>query len=81
MTRYMSARFQYDLLGPLKARGRSWERSGRKPDLKELGDDDKGVHPCVLLLCVGMLLAVLLAAARELVAVVTSAPSAHGDEL
>ena len=46
----MSARFNYDLLGPLKARGRSWEVSGRKKNLDELNDDGD-VHPCVFLLC------------------------------
>ena len=76
----MSARFGYDLLGPLKARGRSWERSGRKKNLDEL-EDDGDVHPCVFVLCAALMLAVVLAAIREVASIVTRQPDSPSDEL
>jgi hypothetical protein len=76
----MSARFGHDLLGPLKARGRSWEVSGRKKNLAEL-DDDGDVHPCVFLLCAALMLATVLAAIREVASIVGRQPPLRSDEL
>jgi hypothetical protein len=77
----MSARFNHDLLGPLKARGRSWEESGRKKNLDEL-DDDGEIHPCVFLLCAALMLAVVLAAIREVFSILGRQPAQlRSDEL
>jgi hypothetical protein len=77
----MSARFGYDLLGPLKARGRAWEKSGRKRNLDEL-QDDGDIHPCVFLLCAALMLAVVLAGIREVASILgRTATSVHSDEL
>ena len=77
----MSARFDHDLLGPLKRRGRDWEKSGRKKNLSEL-EDDGDIHPCVFLLCAAMMLLVLAAGIWEIASVLgrqAAVPSA--DEL
>lgn len=80
MAEGMSARFNYDLLGPLKARGRSWEVSGRKKNLDELNDDGD-VHPCVFLLCAALMLAVVLAAIREVASILGRTSGLPSDEL
>lgn len=74
----MSARYDYDLLGPLKARGRDWEKSGRKKDLSKL-EDDGDIHPCVFLLCAAMMLLVVVAGLREIASILVRVPGS--DEL
>lgn len=76
----MSARFGYDLLGPLKARGRSWEVSGRKTDPRTL-EDDGDVHPCVAAGCALLMLAVVLAGVRQVAEILGRQAIVPSDEL